>query len=78
MNTILLRVHLSPGLRGQGGVESGAPFFPRSLPPNIPTCLPSTSGSLDLLETGLCSGELAKFVCLYQPAGEEVIDISAS
>lgn len=31
-----------------------------------------------LLETGCCPGELAKFVCMCQPAREELIDLSAS
>lgn len=79
MNPILLGALLSPCHRGQGGV--GAWFFSRALPYNFPvtgSAPRSSSGSSELLETGWCPGELAKFVCLCQPAGKELIDISAS
>lgn len=79
MNPILLGALLSPCHRGRGGVEAW--FFSGALPYNFPVTVsapPNSSGSSLLLETGCCPGELAKFVCLCQPAGEELIDISAS
>lgn len=76
-----VRDSLVPGSRRIGWGGGGSSVLLQSSPilnSHCWLCPPSTSGSSDLLESGYCSGELAKFVCLCQPAGEELIDISAS
>lgn len=80
MNPILLGVHLSPGHRGQDGVESGSAFFSRLSYIITPLASPalwvvrSAGDQMMLWETGricvpvsTCWGGSDRYLCLLTP-----------